>query len=778
MSLPLAALDDDDGPDPVPGTAKSDLAQHRLTLQRLLLAGAKPVGDEAPFVIKMPRQGTGSGFFDVNWDTIVPLADWNLWRADAPPTMQELGWIEDHLMNSDLGYHKGLGLRLIKFDEIDIDMFLSTGSQAAVAGLSDAAGSENAHPLLDMSNKDLRRRQRLFMSMSAHRSCDLEPVDTTTADGIEATVSRKRGQIVGDGSAKAGMYSSACADTGSNGSIRGAINPDVDCFFTNLTVNSEKDLLCKQAIARALHVSAGSAGWGTGGMQLFFDCSSKDALRESIQQSVSLVYPGPVIPLFDRDGYVYAPHKLTAEHFAKSEWWEGLPRATFLGTDSNDATRHDQFRADVCPQPVLQVEIEPDTVNGDAPELFGLRKAQGFHYRMRLYPMPPALLAALLAAIRRHALEDEFPMLMKLEGKRDVAGGLMPVEALRTRWLKHKIQAYGVQPFVGTTSSEIKAVERAPSTREEVEAFQRFMTALQTSPGIFAPSWVRRRSWWMPLGIPYDTETGEPLTSAQLAPGSRTGPAWLTDALREACRLGREDEEGREVAGGEEQVRWTYELVPLLPGRPEELNGRTVPQWLGHGGKSDLARFLVWATDNWVRRAQGTSARITPFPQSLERLQRLLELRTGELASARDAVASKTRELARSEATVTSLRADNGELQAARTRLSDQVRELSDKRVLVIAEGGKAKVILKGEMATLDVYSQGGTMQCNTDDHDLGYPLNVAKRQRTSAVHRALHPDDADTAPVDTSVLRVAFLPDPEIGDAALREQMQAQMQE
>ena len=92
-------------------------------------------------------------------------------------------------------------------------------------------------------------------------------------------------------------------------------------------------------------------------------------------------------------------------------------------------------------------------------------------------------------------------------------------------------------------------------------------------------------------------------------------------------------------------MRWTYELVPLLPGRPEELNGRTVPQWLGHGGKSDLARFLVWATDNWVRRAQGTSARITPFPQSLERLQRLLELRTGELTSARDTIAGKTREL-------------------------------------------------------------------------------------------------------------------------------------
>lgn len=773
MSLPLATLDDADAPDSVPGVAKSDLAQHRLMLQRLLLAGAKPHGDEAPFVIKMPRTGTGSGFFDVNWDTIVPLADWNLYKANSPPTLEELGWIEEHLMNSDLGYHKGMGRPLIKFDDIDVDMFLSTGSQAAAAGLSSAAGSENAHPLLDLSNKDLSRRQRLFMSMSAHRSCELEPIDTTTGDGIEKTVSRKRGQIVGDGSAKAGMYSSACADAGSNGSIRGAINPDVDCFFTNLTVHSEKDLLCKQAIARALHVSAGSAGWGSGGMQLFFDCWSKDALRDSIQRTVSLVYPGPVIPLFDRDGYVYAPHKLTEEHFAKPEWWEGLPRATFRSTNSNDSTRYDQFHPDTCPQPVLQVEIEPDSVNADAPELLNTSKAQGFHFRMRLYPMPPALLAALLAAIRRHELEDEFPMLMKLEGIRDVTGGLMPVEALRTRWVKDKIREHGVQAFVGTTSSEIKAIERSPSTREEVEAFRRFLTSLQSSPGIFAPSWVRRRSWWMPLGIPYDTETGEALTSAQLAPGSSTGPAWLTDALREACRFGNEDEEGREVAGGEEQMRWTYELVPLLPGRPEELNGRTVPQWLGHGGKSDLARFLVWATDNWVRRAQGTSARITPFPQSLERLQRLLELRTGELTSARDTIAGKTRELNRRETEVTSLRQDLATLQADKTRLLDDVRQLNDNRVLVVANGGNAKVVLKGEMATLDVYSQGGMMQCSTDGEDRGYPLPVAKRPRTSAVHRAMNHDD-DTAPADTSVLRVAFLPDPAPRDATLREHMPA----
>ena len=359
----------------------------------------------------MPRTGTGSGFFDVNWDTLVPLADWNVYKADSPPTLEQLGWIEEHLMNSDLGYHKGMGRPLIKFDDIDVDMFLSTGSQAAVAGLSSAAGSENAHPLLDLSNKDLSRRQRLFMSMSAHRSCGWSP-STTTGDGIEKTVSRKRGQIVGDGSAKAGMYSSAFSDAGANGAIRGAINPDVDCFFTNLTVHSEKDILCKQAIARALHVSAGSAGWGSAGCSCFSTATARTRCATHQRDRVARV-PGPVIPLFDRDGYVYAPHKLTEEHFAKPEWWEGLPRATFRGTDSNDSARYDQFHADTCPQPVLQVEIEPDTVNADAPELLNASKAQGFHHRMRLYPCRPRCWPR--CAIRRHELEDEFPMLMKLE---------------------------------------------------------------------------------------------------------------------------------------------------------------------------------------------------------------------------------------------------------------------------------------------------------------------------------------------------------------------------
>ena len=55
-----------------------------------------------------------------------------------------------------------------------------------------------------------------------------------------------------------------------------------------------------------------------------------------------------------------------------------------------------------------------------------------------------------------------------------------------------------------------------------------------------------------------------------------------------------------------------------------------------------------------------------------------------------------------------SLRQDLAALQADKTRLLDDVQQLNDNRVLVVANGGNAKVVLKGQMATLDVPRRAG----------------------------------------------------------------------
>ena len=758
-----------------------------LELRRFQKQGVAPfTEEECDYFMRMPRSGRDPAHFDVSSAQVVPIATSTLPATmrtrfdvepggDTEPNPHGLVDGEKHEFLArtawSLNARPALQNTDLHTDAVDVDTYLSTGAAARNAGFTATPGDEDLHPLLHPNDPTVDRRQKHYIARVAGRDAATE-IDTTSSEAIEATLSQRDGPILG-------------TPTGLRGSsygVPGSINPNLDVFTSSLIAKSEKDLLVGFLASRALVPSAGSQGWGAGGMKLFFDDSTRESLRASILGRVALVYPGAVCPFFDMDGHVYgrkdddgySPETVdtqvgcTAAELRAT--WDNhkldvtpadddgvtMKRARFappladFAVENAVADEFDyythlyQFDPLVAPQPVMQLNIRPDTLSeSEHPALE--HNVNGFHKEQRLYPMPPALVKALLAAIEKHDLAHEFPMLMHLRGSRDKA--LLNVDGLRAGAVARLAKRHSVESFVGFTTQQIRNLDACPTSAEEKQSWTSFLEAC--SLATFCLTWVRRRSAFQPMGIAY--ACGE------------AGYTGSTGAVIEAGKPVpmRERRANEALFPGDEGCDYTYELVPLLDWRPEDFNGRTLPLLPAPGGH--LGTFFTWASDAWVKNA----ASPPPYPTSVERLKGRLDRQKTDLEIA--------------EGTIERLKAQQTRLTKERDEARNALRALERRNAaagksLVVADGGSARVLLSGPMATLDVYSKRGSLHCSTDASDEGYPIRVAKRARGSPLHQAVvaataHTTDAADAAdaADLSVLRVAFFPSAAERDAQLR---------
>lgn len=743
-----------------------------MQLRRFQKQGVHPGSEEeSDYFMRMPRPGRDPGNFDVYASQIVPITSATLpatIRTQFDPQsdgggdkqLNPHGLVDGEqaeLLNTTTDALRGrpaLQNTDLHTDSIDVDTYLSTGAAARAAGFTAAPGDEDLHPLLNPTDETVDRRQKHFIARECEGGTPVE-IDTTSSEAIEATLSQRDGPILGTPQRRDG--------------VPGPIDPRQDVFTSSLVAKSEKDLLVGFLAARALLPNPGSLGWGAGGMKLFFDDRTPESLRASILGRVALVYPRAVCPFFDMDGYVYEPPTTTMRADWLRNLWrahtdptsadgeaanrEGIRRArmpppladyavenAFEG-DPDHAAMLDQFDSLVAPQPVMQLNIRPDTLSeSEHPALE--HNVNGFHKEQRLYPMPPALVKALLAAIEKHGLAHEFPMLMRLRGSRDKA--LLNVDGLRAGAVARLAKAHSVESFLGFTPKQIKAIETRPTSAEEQRAWKDFLD--DCSCASFALTWVRRRSVFQPDGIGY--ACGEAGYTGRTGAVIEAGKPILAAEQRGDCGPSQ----------GEEDSEHTYALVPLLEDRPEDLNGRTLPAITPAGG-STLATFFAWASDAWAKNASSPP----PYPTSVEQLKSRLNRRQDELQLA--------------EAKIEQLTAQQTRLAKERDDARNALRALESRNVatgksLVVANGGNARVLLSGPMATLDVYSKRGSLHCSADAADEGYPIRVAKRARGGSLHQAVvaatgeASDNAEA--VDLSVLRVAFFPSAAERDAQL----------
>ena len=746
-----------------------------MQLRRFQKQGVSPNSEEeSDYFMRMPRPGRDPGNFDVDASQIVPITSATLpatIRTQFDPQSDGGGDVQLNphglvdgeqaaLLNTTtdvLRARPALQNTDLHTDSVDVDTYLSTGAAARAAGFTATPGDEDLHPLLNPTDETVDRRQKHFIARECEGGTPVE-IDTASSEAIEATLSQRDGPILGTPQRRDG--------------IPGPIDPRQDVFTSSLVAKSEKDLLVGFLAARALLPNPGSLGWGAGGMKLFFDDRTPESLRASILGRVALVYPREVCPFFDMDGYVYEPparsgytvdwlrtlwraHTDPTSADGEAAHREGMRRArmpppladyavenAFAG-EPDHAAMLDQFDSLVAPQPVMQLNIRPDTLSeAERPALE--HNVNGFHKEQRLYPMPPALVKALLAAIEKHGLAHEFPMLMRLRGSRDKA--LLNVDGLRAGAVAHLAKVHSVESFLGFTSKQIKAIETCPTSAEEQRAWKDFLG--ECSFANFALTWVRRRSAFQPDGIRY--------ASGEAGYTGRTGA--VIEAGKPILWAERRSDYDSGPRPGEEGCDYAHALVPLLEDRPEDLNGRTLPAITPAGG-STLATFFAWASDAWAKNASSPP----PYPTSVEQLKSRLNRRQDELQLA--------------EAKIEQLTAQQTRLTRERDDARNALRALESRNVatgksLVVANGGNARVLLSGPMATLDVYSKRGSLHCSTDASDEGYPIRVAKRARGGPLHQAVvaatgdASGDADAA--DLSVLRVAFFPSAAERDAQL----------
>lgn len=751
-----------------------------LELRRFQKQGVCPVSkEEADYFMRMPRSGRDPGNFDVDAAQVVPIKAATLpatirTRFDLQPggdtELNAHGLVDGEQAELVTATFAALRARValqntdLHTDSIDVDTYLSTGAAARGAGFTTTLGDEDLHPLLHPSDQAVDRRQKHYIARAAESDTPIE-IDTTSSEAIEATLSRRDGPILG----------TPTPARGGHGGVPGPIDPREDVFTTSLVAKSEKDLLVGFLASRALLQNPGSQGWGVGGMKLFFDDSTRESLRASILGRIALVYPGRVCTFFDMDGYVYSDQNKNGEvqrgddggcsaAELRATWHDhktgsapadsvALPRAHFAPPLTDFAVENavvsetllDQFDPLVAPQPVMQLNIRPDTLSeSEHPALE--HNVNGFHKDQRLYPMPPALVKALLAAIEKHDLAHEFPMLMRLRGSRDKA--LLNVDGLRAAAVAREAQYRCVESFVGFTSQQIKNVDSCPTSAEEKRAWTNFLE--DCSCATFCLTWVRRRSVFQPSGIAY--ACGE------------AGYTGRTGAVIEAGKPVPAGERRTDDAlfPGDEGCDYTYELVPLLDSRPEDYNGRTLPVVTPASG-STLATFFAWASDAWAKNA----ASPPPYPASADRLQARLNRRQSDLEHA---------ELKIQRLTAQQTRLTKERDEARNALLALERRTAAAEKSLVVTDGGNARVLLSGPMATLDVYSKRGSLHCSTDASDEGYPVRVAKRARGGSLHQAIYGDSAagndgslSADAYDLSVLRVAFFPSAMDRDAQLR---------
>lgn len=779
---------DDAGAEDVDMDDRARMRAFVQELRQFQKQGVTPATEEeADYFMRMPRSGRDPGHFDVSSFQVVPIT-----AGTLPATMRTqfdpqpggggdtepnpYGLVDGEKHDLLAGNAESIRARPalqntdLHTDGVDIDTYLSTGAAARNAGFTTTSGDEDLHPLLHPNDPAVDRRQKHYIARIAGLDTPTE-IDTTSSEAIEATLSQRDGSILG----------TPTSLRGSGGGVPGPIDPRRDVFTTSLVAKSEKDLLVGFLASRALLQNPGSQGWGAGGMKLFFDDKTPESLRASILGRVALVYPGRVCPFFDMDGYVYPcdqnedgevePGKeagCTAAEL-RATWRDHEPgsapagaggdgdimlRARFAPPLADLAVENavadefdyytflDQFDPLVAPQPVMQLNIRPDTLSeSEHPALE--HNVNGFHKEQRLYPMPPALVKALLAAIEKHDLAREFPMLMRLRGSRDKAP--LNVDGLRAGAVARLAKRHNVESFVGFTLKQIKTLDSCPTSAEEKQAWTNFLAGC--SCATFSLAWVRRRSAFAPMGIAY--ACGE------------AGYTGFTGAVIEADKPipARERRANETRFPGDEGCDYAYELVPLLDARPEDFNGRTLPVVTPSGG-STLATFFAWASDAWAKNA----ASPPPYPASAERLQARLDRRGTDLELAE-------LKLERLTAQQTRLTKERDDARNALRALES--RTAAAGKSLVVANGGAARVLLSGPMATLDVYCKRGSLHCSTDASDEGYPIRVAKRARGGALHQAVAAATADASDAsdaaDLSVLRVAFFPSPAERDAQLR---------
>ena len=308
----------------------------------------------------------------------------------------------------------------------------------------------------------------------------------------------------------------------------------------------------------------------------------------------------------------------------------------------------------------------------------------GFHWRQRLYALPPAAFRALMGELERWDLQGEFPMLTRLVGTRDKH--YLDLEALSAqRLLEEAVEARAdkfLPPGEAFSPAGVKKIEHCP-TDDDDAGWSKVMRTLREAHG-FRNTWVRKRTAWQPHGVRYLTSEGArylieqdsesracqdapwlanetsfhrfPLDDAVKLPelGGRTwrelramewtncdgdgisrealkdtvlGPAWPWDNAPEA--------EG--MADGDTlSVLFRYRCVQLRKGFPEELNGRTLP--LLPAPNSRLHDFVQWASDNWLRQSASsrpgrvvfTDGGLSPYPVNVKHLQGLLTQRTAQ----------------------------------------------------------------------------------------------------------------------------------------------------
>ena len=707
--------------------------------------------DEAPFFIDARRDGfpvnaSGGGpvcFKDVYPEFLIPLT--------CIPGEPLAGDAAEHFRATlECGNNLTAFVATVDVNTLGLSPYLSDGVAAAHAGLKPVLEDENQHPLMDVDRHDV------------HYAA--EPCRATSVKVLERHMSQRHRWM--SGRCHAYVYES---DADVTRFLRlEPLDPHMDGFRTNVIDRSEADVLAGLMLARALtRDSLTGPTWGGGAVKLLFDASSKDKLRDSVRQSLALLYTVPVECFFDKKGQAHALGIFEDEDIVDGR---GGARQTLLDGDNECSCVEGREQGEApMPQPVFRLYIEPDASEG-APRMHD--SVNGFHWRQRLYALPPAAFRALMDELKRHDLLDEFPMLARLVGTRDKHYlDLHKEDADRLKDLakEHKVLQF-LPPLATFSPAGVKKIEDDPAdllNASAAPAWEKFCAAVREDRA-FRDTWVRRRTAWQPHGVRYLTREGaEHLAAQNPSEGFDPDQPWLANdttfrrfplaerevklpelfggtwgKLRsldwldsEGARLSREavqdmlvgEEEGGGGEGGGDgddrgdddslPVLFRYHMVQLRSRFPEELNGRTLPMAPIPGKR--LHDFVQWASDNWLRqstirpgRVVFTDGGLSPYPVNLKHLQGLLEQRTEQ----RDRYKRTAEELT-GELTEVRKRLCTAETETRKVERTAQARQTA----LRLGQGHKgqprhATAYFSGDLCQLRVLGRGGKLVARHGD--------------------------------------------------------------
>lgn len=760
-STALAAVPPDAADAPADAVDKKSLQAHRRAVTAILSGALRPTDpagraagdgsdvDEAPFFIESRREGFGKegavAFKDVYPEYLAPVG---LPVGMAADSVTAGHW--RHTLES--GNNLTAFVAKVDVNTLGLGPYLSTGAAAAHAGLKPTLEDENEHPLVGIDRRDAYYAAK--------------PCRVTNVKELERHLSHR-------GCWMSGRNHDPPAGTPTDMEEYMRLKPlgFSDKFYTEIIDRSEADVLTGLLLARALtRDSAAGPAWGSGAVKLLFDTSSKTNLRASVGASLALLYASPVDAFLDKKGEAYA---LDSER------------------EPDDRVGTGDGPDDPMPQPVFRLYIEPDASEG-APRMNDC--VNGFHWRQRLYALPPAAFRALTDELKRYDLLDEFPMLARLVGTRDKH--YLDLENQTVERLKEAArvaQAEKFMPPLATYSpAGVKKIEHDPNADELApDAAWTSMCDSLREPYAFRNAWVRRRTAWQPHGVRYLTLEGARYCAdaPALAHSCEPDDPWLVNdstyhngllderklklpefvgrtwgelrsmqwpncdghaIAREAMKDTLVDGEAWSLdntngtAGDDDKVPtlFRYRTVQLRKGFPEELNGRTLPLLPAAGTR--LHDFVQWAADNWLRQSASSQpgrvvfseGGLSPYPANLKHLQGLLAQRTEQ----RDRFKRNAEEL-------------TGELAEVRKRLctgQTDLKRMTEKaharetalRLGQASEGQPrhATVYFSGDLCQLRVLGRGGKLVAR---HDNGGTI-------------AIKPDAAN----GVSQFAICFLPD------------------